>query len=726
MLNVPGLCTELPFGASMLNRLNTYAAINALHELLAAQIPASDIGIVTLYHAQAVAYKDALDHCHTLAPQRGYNHVQVNILEGWVHRTVGIAIVDLVRTANASGNLGYLSQANRLKVLLSRHQNGLIIVGDIACTTNSHGTITSAKLEKVLQWFIDHCRIVQISEQGNPLPTAPILPERDLPTDSSASRPTTPSISTSSTDQPPQRGKYVGIPGLEHLRSAQPFSETPKGPIGEHNQIKEPAAANAPHVNRKPFINSRSKSSVKELIEDITPISPAANGGIQRAGDRPNPPIFTTQQVSPSPLNLRPIAKGVAETSGVDTPIEEKMANLRLGDVTPKTSAAETNKLSAAVNEASNDANLRGNAFEKSEARKPFYTPAGRGLREGDALPLKTSNGLAKKEISTDAFDQLWKESSSKFSPRMGTSSGAGPSIPSAGSLNAVSMGSATRLPAQSEDNQSTAMDKSTSSQASEAKKENLPHLGEPFKLPPHKAPPKLSTQSAFLSTANGQGPVKTALTEAPAVKNEVVPSPEQLAKLPPHKVAPGSKKENVPPSSQSAKLPPHKAALGFKKENVVPSTLFTTLPSHKASVKFPTQGSPSANGKGQDLAKAPLPSQSFENTQQPSVIDSMPSWALEAENTTTNQSAAPSVHVVDNQQPMDFKTHYQPKYKTIRSHFATLDPALPRFKEQEDHLFRCLAEALMDEDANAFDAAYTDLLGKAAKAQTSVLKAKR
>lgn len=134
LLNVvDGLCVELPFGASMLNRSNTYASINALHKLLEAKISASRVGIVTLYPAQMEAYQDGLKRCHDLKPERGYNLVEVGLLEHWVDRNVGIAIVDLVRTPNASGNFGFLSQSNRLKALLSTHQNGLIIVGDQTC-----------------------------------------------------------------------------------------------------------------------------------------------------------------------------------------------------------------------------------------------------------------------------------------------------------------------------------------------------------------------------------------------------------------------------------------------------------------------------------------------------------------------------------------------------------------------------------------------------------------
>ena len=166
-LNVTGsFCVDLPCGASMLNRVQTYAGVNALHKLLGAGIPASRIGIVSLYPLQVAAYRDGLVRCHEVAPKAGYDQVKVDILENWVGHKIGIAIVDLVRTRNASGNLGYLSQGGRLKALLSSHCNGLILIGNKTCLMSADGSVTSTKLAKVLQWFVDHGRVVNVSNRG--------------------------------------------------------------------------------------------------------------------------------------------------------------------------------------------------------------------------------------------------------------------------------------------------------------------------------------------------------------------------------------------------------------------------------------------------------------------------------------------------------------------------------------------------------------------------------
>lgn len=266
MLNVSDdcLCIDLPFGASMLNRGNTYAAINALHGLLAAHIASDQIAIVTLYPTQVAAYQDALRRCHKHDPLSGYDLVQVGLLEAWVDKTVSVAIVDLVRTANSSGNLGYLSQANRLKILLTLHRNGLIVVGDRGCTVTSKGSVASAKLDKVLQWFVDNGRIVQISNRGLPHslenqssikvpsinPRHPTI-RQPLPkssqvsntssslssTSSNASHGHTSSVSSASTLRIAR--KYVGIPGLEHLNIDEPGDGGARVPLGTKNDVQD-------------------------------------------------------------------------------------------------------------------------------------------------------------------------------------------------------------------------------------------------------------------------------------------------------------------------------------------------------------------------------------------------------------------------------------------------------------------------------------------------------
>ena len=173
MLNiVEGRCIELPFGGSMLNHHNTCAAINVLHKMLDSAIDPTNIGIAAFYPAQVEDYDLALATCHDDKPARGYNLVKAANVEDWVGGEREFMIVDLVRTQNASGNLGLLSQHRRLKVALTLHQNGLIIVGNRKCTLNAEGKITSTKLEKVLGWLQANGRIIDTDDKGDPVNVA--------------------------------------------------------------------------------------------------------------------------------------------------------------------------------------------------------------------------------------------------------------------------------------------------------------------------------------------------------------------------------------------------------------------------------------------------------------------------------------------------------------------------------------------------------------------------
>lgn len=52
-----------------------------------------------------------------------------------------IVIVSLTRS-NAAGKIGFLSEAQRVNVLLSRARDGLILVGNPRCLTGKHGALT--------------------------------------------------------------------------------------------------------------------------------------------------------------------------------------------------------------------------------------------------------------------------------------------------------------------------------------------------------------------------------------------------------------------------------------------------------------------------------------------------------------------------------------------------------------------------------------------------------
>lgn len=63
-----------------------------------------------------------------------------------------------------------------------------------------------------------------------------------------------------------------------------------------------------------------------------------------------------------------------------------------------------------------------------------------------------------------------------------------------------------------------------------------------------------------------------------------------------------------------------------------------------------------------------------------------------------------------------DFKERYRGRYTAIRAVFNNMDRTVDGHIAN-DRLFRNLAEALMDEDADAFNKVYQELLGLASTA---------
>lgn len=412
MLNVPGgICVELPFGASMLNRRNTYAAINALHDLLAAGIALNSVAIVTLYPAQVQAYQDALSRCHKYAPDRGYDTVEVGLIESWTTRSSSIVIADLVRTSNATGNLGYLSQTNRLKMLLTSHRNGLIVVGNRECTATSSGSTVSSKLEKVLQWFIDNGRIVQIADNGLPrasedvqktnpkhteavfsIPKTQTSHHAPSTTSSSVSRARKSSVSTASTSTTAR--KYVGIPGLEHLKL-----ETPDADTSGRSEVRESKTEinEAIHASplRRGFGNVRATSSIPEpkpLLSFTDTIGPATSleyGDLQNSkvtDNKSKPPLQSNQKALESPKITTSAKEG---TKNGQTHVTEKQASAhQINENKPPSGEVVVRK-----------------------GTNPFGQPSG----EAKSQPVSTRTAAAPGRDITSRFDDLTNRFKKEF-----------------------------------------------------------------------------------------------------------------------------------------------------------------------------------------------------------------------------------------------------------------------------------------------------------------------
>ena len=409
----------------MLNRANTYATINSLHGLLRNGISPSRVAIVTLYPAQAEVYKEALERCHKFKADTGYNLIQVELVENWAQKTTGFAIVDLVRTSNASGNLGYLSQANRLKVLLSRHENGLIIVGDRTCTITSHNNVTSSKLDKVLEWFVDHGRIVQISQHGLPLSTpfpitAALKPslrmERTTSADSTASEPLAPSASEGDAEQPLRRRRYVGIPGLEHLRLENRTKDERKASFEKEISFKGRGAADASHMGQGFPTKGSSRSSSKASTPAMTPSVPSVKNGDRSAEAPADANTSSVKQDIPKLFDTTAAVQDGAKNVQDDGLSNEKATDKTQKDVAMVASPWEK-ETSRPVMVSSN-----GNADDDTLAglrKAPTLSSSKHSDPQDDSkVPVEKSKN-PHMEVSANVFNKLLEKTSSKLTPQV-------------------------------------------------------------------------------------------------------------------------------------------------------------------------------------------------------------------------------------------------------------------------------------------------------------------
>ena len=97
---------------------------NWIRLLLAAGIHTKDIGVVTPYAAQVAHLNRALSECVA-------EGLEIDSVDGFQGREKEIILVSAVRS-NATGEIGFLSDARRLNVAMTRAKRKLIVVGDSA------------------------------------------------------------------------------------------------------------------------------------------------------------------------------------------------------------------------------------------------------------------------------------------------------------------------------------------------------------------------------------------------------------------------------------------------------------------------------------------------------------------------------------------------------------------------------------------------------------------
>eukprot|EP00966_Prymnesium_polylepis_P334572 7389941-Prymnesium_polylepis.1 len=117
-------------GTSRANAVEAHAAVDAVVSLLAAgELGASEVGVITPYAAQARRIRALLREAAAAGDGiPGAASVEVSSVDGFQGREKECIIFSAVR-ANQRGRLGFLADARRANVALTRARRGLIVLG---------------------------------------------------------------------------------------------------------------------------------------------------------------------------------------------------------------------------------------------------------------------------------------------------------------------------------------------------------------------------------------------------------------------------------------------------------------------------------------------------------------------------------------------------------------------------------------------------------------------
>ena len=129
-------------GTSRKNETEAHAVISLVKRFLSSGVPASEIAILTPYRAQRRFLSKQLSNlvstkADTTSSASGKggssdHHIEINTVDGFQGMEQELIIFSAVRTG---GQLGFLADARRANVMLTRARRGVIVVGDKATLT---------------------------------------------------------------------------------------------------------------------------------------------------------------------------------------------------------------------------------------------------------------------------------------------------------------------------------------------------------------------------------------------------------------------------------------------------------------------------------------------------------------------------------------------------------------------------------------------------------------
>lgn len=128
-----------PEGLSKRNPLEGRLVLHKVQELLAVGVAASDIAVIAPYAAQV----------RWLRQHAGERELEIDTVDGFQGREKEVVVISLVRS-NRIGEIGFLGDARRMNVALTRARRKLIVIGDSA-TLGRH-----AFYSELLEYFQLH------------------------------------------------------------------------------------------------------------------------------------------------------------------------------------------------------------------------------------------------------------------------------------------------------------------------------------------------------------------------------------------------------------------------------------------------------------------------------------------------------------------------------------------------------------------------------------------
>jgi regulator of nonsense transcripts 1 len=139
---------ERPFAQKTFsNRLEAANVKDLVNSLLEAGADPKTIGVITPYDGQRERITQAL-YTSKAFPRKIYDAVEVANVDAFQGREKEIIIISCVRS-NAKGSVGFLTDARRLNVALTRARRGLFIIGNHKTLGKNH------PWDKLLQAYKD-------------------------------------------------------------------------------------------------------------------------------------------------------------------------------------------------------------------------------------------------------------------------------------------------------------------------------------------------------------------------------------------------------------------------------------------------------------------------------------------------------------------------------------------------------------------------------------------